>query len=65
MVKRYRKIETEYITTTEGDLEDSPILIGDAHRIDEQLRCVIGDIMTAHRDRGFTDFKVVVYGRKE
>ncbi len=55
---KFKKIKTEYVSM------DSVEIVDDLHGIDEQIRCVLGDIEDGYKNKKYNDFKIIVYGRK-
>lgn len=67
MKKRYKIIGVSHFTTEDSQNEESFEYIGDAHTVDEELRCGPNAVLSVILDaipKGYNDFEIVVRGRK-
>ena len=55
----FKKINTEFVS-----LENVDMSLDDLSGVDEQIRCILGDIESGFKEKKYNIFKIVVYGRK-
>ena len=56
--RRYKKIAVNRVSLEKVEMTD------DLHGVDEQIRCILGDIEQSFKDKGYTEFEIIVRGRK-
>lgn len=54
---KYRKIGEANVSVTASEME-----LDDLHLVDEQIRCVLGMIEDGFKNKGYTEFEIIVRG---
>ena len=57
-MKHYKKVAIEHVT-----LENVDMTSDDLQGVDEQIRCVLGDIETAFNTKQYTEFEIIIRGK--